>query len=161
MLRVIALLAISAASLAAPRIDAANQVPNEQPGYCVWCSLESIARQRQIAPLIGLKKMRKDAGLPARVGPDAVEHQLGSLGVRFKQAMPGTKDYSFIQKALAADRPVAIGLTSPNGKHMVVLTDLAQDTATLVDSEVPGGVVIIRRGDFDRLWDGWAIDIEP
>lgn len=150
-----------------------NRIANEPPGYCMWCALETIGRTMGMKELYCLKENRKsDPGILVWLGsdwatvpsaaafPHNVRDKLDHLGVRYRMQMPGDTDTVILTKALAAGTAVAIGLTSSRGKHAVVLIELTDKNAKIVDSEDVSEVKTLSRDKFDELWDGWAVVLE-
>lgn len=174
MLRALFVLLVAQLALAGEiPIPKQNRIANEAPGYCMWCALETIGRTMGIKELYGLKEIRKSepgtliwqgadwATVPSAAAfPHNVCEKLDYLRVKYRMQLPGDTDTAILTKSLAAGTAVAIGLTSSRGKHAVVLIELTDENARIVDSEDVSEVKTLSREKFDELWDGWAVVLE-
>src|SRR5262245_48070825 len=139
-----------------------HRIANEAPGYCMWCALETIGRTMGMKELYGLKESRKSetdtwiwtgsewAEVPAAGAvPQTVRDQLDRLHVRYRMQTPGDTDPTFLTKSLSGGYAVAIGFTSSRGKHAVVLVELTDDVAKIVDSQDVSDTKTLTRAKFD------------
>lgn len=131
-----------------------DSVPNLEPGYCTWCSLETLANAiKRKAPddpsvkaMIGLRGRReKSGGGPAT--PDIVRRQLSELGVKFQERnqilddygrpIPGrSKDLEFLKDACQRDVGAMVGVYNfpkPGSWHALAVLSISKD------KEVHGG----------------------
>lgn len=154
-------------------IPATHHIQNENPGYCLWCSLEVLGRHQEIEAMAGLKDaVKKEPAVYVREGnftrminpaggfPDNASRKLTKLNVKHKMQMPGNKDTSILKEALTDGRGAAVGFVLSYGMHAVTLVDLDSKTAKFIDPDKVGQVQVIDRANFDRIWDGFAITIE-
>jgi hypothetical protein len=174
MLRALFVLLVAQVAVAGEiPIPKENRIANEPPGYCMWCALETIGRTMGIKELYSLKENRKSepgtlvwqgvewATVPSAAAfPHNVGEKLDYLGVKYRMQLPGNTDTAILTRALTAGTAVAIGLTSSRGKHAVVLVELTDKNAKIVDSEDVSEVKTLSREKFDELWDGWAVVLE-
>jgi hypothetical protein len=156
------------------------RVPNENPGYCCWSSLETLGRFLHIRELYGIKESRKHAqpyahkvnGLvawysPAHVGTAAaVKDQLDKLGVKYDLQYEGNYDKSLIHKSVDNGLGCVIGVhhgyPTCDGPHALVCTGLDDHRFTYVDTNAVEvhhyqGTV----GWFDQEWSGLTVVVYP
>jgi hypothetical protein len=142
-------------------IPAEDHVANGPGGFCMWCSLEVVGRAQHVRALYGLRDARmRETSVGAAYEP-VVRGRLDALGVKYRWQRQRTRDFAFLERALAAGHAVVSGvrLRGPVALHAVVLTDLTKDHALVVDSNHVGVVLEIPRDVFDRAWDGTAVEI--
>lgn len=150
-----------------------HRIANEPPGYCMWCALETIGRTMGVKELHGLKEGRKSesdtwvwvdsqwAPIPAAGAvPQTVREKLDRLQVRYRMQFPGDTNTTFLTDSLSGGSAVAVGFASIQGKHAVVLVELTDEFAKIVDSQDVNEVKKLKRAKFDELWDGWAVVIQ-
>jgi hypothetical protein len=174
MLRALFVLLVAQVAVAGEiPIPKEHRIANEPPGYCMWCALETIGRTMGIKELYGLKEGRKGesdswiwldsqwAPIPAAGAvPQTVREQLDRLRVRYQMQSPGDTDTTILTKSLSSGSAVAIGFASAQGKHAVVLVELTDKVARIVDSQDVSEAKTLTRAKFDELWDGWAVVLE-
>jgi hypothetical protein len=171
---VAAVLALSllARAWAEVNIPVPDRVPNERPGYCLWCCLEMLGRAQGVKELAGLKESRKsDPGSyvldgdvwyywhPAFGSADRVRDQLDKLKVKYRVHEDGDRDVAFLKRALDAGHGVAVGLYLPKGQHAVILTELGEKRVKLVDPNDVSHNFEVNRDWFDWVWHGLAVEI--
>jgi len=158
------------------KIDINDQVGNVAPGYCMWCSLETMGRHTKRRKLYGLadrykrqRFWRRENGRWAqkREGGatyDEAVHQLEKLDVKFYASDSRGDALRFIKKSCDNGIGSVIGLADWTGgtkKHAVLVTKLTDKTVEFVDSNERGPTWRVDRDWFDYYWLGWAITLKP
>lgn len=157
----LALLLLPLTVFAEVKIDVKNRVPNKEPGYCTWCSIETLGKHHNIKALFDLVESRGDDN----TGTDkAIYRQLRKLKVKFKMQYFGSKKISLIEYAIKNDLGCAVGFLprafpSPSA-HMVVITDFNKKQVKFVDSVITDRVHVKSRRWFNKYFDGTVIVIE-
>jgi hypothetical protein len=136
------------------------RVPNQPPGRCGWCALETIARHQKVTKLYGITDTH-----PCRCHAEDLERLLIEKKVPYRVQPPGETDTRILRETLASGRGVVVGFESAPliGAHIVTLVgfDPEKGTAQIIDSSDPERRVRtmpMRR--FRYWWDGFALTLE-
>lgn len=162
----LALLLLPLTVYAEVKIDVKNRVPNKEPGYCAWCSLETLARHHNVKPLFNLVENRGDKN----EGTDrAIYRQLKKLNVKFKmqwmsKKKTDKKKTDLIEYAIENDLGCAVGFLprafGHPSAHMVIIIDFNKKQVELIDSSDHKRTYVKSRRWFDKYFDGSVIVIE-
>ncbi len=160
-------------------LEKKNRIPNQEPGYCAWASLETLGRHQHIEPLFHLvEKRKKDPDIYIQnfdengreflvlqqryIGTDAViKEKLDQLKIKFKMTLTRSKDRSLLR--FANDQGVVVGVkTGARGPaaHIIVLTYYDDKTVKFYDCNYPNDIWVASREWFDYWWTGLSILIE-
>ena len=154
-----------------------NRIQNVPPGYCSWCSIEMIGRERKIKPLIGLVEARKGDGdiivkqggvwykYGNNVGHEtAIEAKLKKLGVKYQMQWTGNFDIKMIEYAIKKNLGCVIavkaGTLDKYMPHAVVLTKFNSKSIEMVDPNYINANYIGTREWFNQAWNGFVLVIE-
>lgn len=167
-----------------------DSVPNIEPGFCTWCSLETLANAlKRKAPddpsvkaLIGLRSLReRDGGGPAT--PEIVRKQLSALGVKFqersqaldesgRQVSGKSKDLDFLKNACQRDVGAMVGVYNfpkTGTWHAVAVLSISKEESQggnsdyqvcFYDPNLPEKLCYWGLSDFMGYWTGWAVAID-
>jgi len=161
----LALLLLPLTVFAEVKIDVKNRVPNKEPGYCTWCSIETLGRHHNIKALFDLVENRSDNNL----GTDkAIYRQLKKLKVKFKMQYFGGKKTSLIEYAIKNDLGCAVGFkpyafgssVERRSAHMVTMIDFNKKQIKFIDPCDCKNIYTKSRQWFDKYFDGAVIVIE-
>jgi len=157
----LALLLLPLTVYAEVKIDVKNRMPNKAPGYCAWCSLETLARHHNVKPLFNLVENRGDRN----EGTDReIYKQLKRLNVKFKMQWMGKKKIGLIEYAIENDLGCAVGFLprafGHPSAHMVIIIDFNKKQVKLIDSSDHKRIYVKSRKWFDKYFDGSVIVIE-
>jgi hypothetical protein len=155
------------------------RVPNQEPGYCAWASIETLGRKHQIESLINLVEKRKlDSDFvftkttatgeevvtrPKHVGCDrSIEAKLKELGVKYQFQNTGNKDFKILElngTRLGCMVGVQKGARGP-AAHCIVVTKFNDKEVEFYDCNQPKTLWTGSREWFDYHWTGLAVVVE-
>ena len=162
--------------LAEVKIAQKNRVPNQQPGYCAWASLETICRHQKVKAGYDLVEKRKldpdyvrwnGEIILKHFGTDeAIAAKLEKLGIKYK--MNHTKDntqegVNLIKKSVKNNKPALIGVWhDPNfhQHHALTVVDMDEDNFVYIDPNLPQVEYEGTMKWFFQEWDGFVVVIE-
>lgn len=153
------------------------RVPNEDPGYCSWCSIETIARCNGINELYDLIQERKDLKVDIYVDKDgkqkefdahsgyhfSIRRRLDKSGLSYYYQYPGDyrtdllKRYANKYGVVWNRKPLRRGWAG----HAMVLTHFDDKKVKFWDPNHPEFIYTASREWFDYWWDGCMIAIMP
>lgn len=146
-------------------VPAEGRVPNKSPGYCAWCSLQTLASvlADEYPDDKGLQKARdlvnvrgrepasdsyikgpggtfiRVKGDPGGATPDNVRDQLRRMGIAFKEKPDDrSHDVDFLRACCDRGHGAMIGMVgwpSPDGAHAIAVVDVS---AEKVEFKKPG-----------------------
>jgi hypothetical protein len=170
----ICILLLLSSNVLALDIELDNQVKNQKPGFCTWTSLETMGRQRNIKPLIGLLEQRKKDPSDVFLTPNGIRTYKNSDGAGYqaykKLTSLGLKFYvqyedNFNTNVLtyANNFGCVIGIKeytlkwpkpdSQPGPHAILLTKYDKSNIEFFDSNFPNKRFI---GSTDWLMNSWT-----
>lgn len=165
-------LAVSAFAVEIPK---RHRVPNRDPGYCCWASLETLGRLHGVKALHNLVERRThESGvyvltwhgweyIPNNVGCDfVVREKLEDLGVRFRQQETGYFSRKLLRYATSHGCTVGMqrgAFEGLDGQHAVTLTHYDDECVEFIDPNHPEQVFRATREWFDYYWMGMVIVI--
>lgn len=157
-------------------IDKKNRVPNQDPGYCCWASLETLGRTHGITPLYGLVEARtkeSDTHIedgygnvlvvhPKNYGYDyALRAKLTSLKVKFHMSSTGSVDRTLLKYAKSHGCLVGVKAGARGeGSHGIVLTHYDDKIVRFYDCNYPDKLWEGSREWFDYWWSGLVVVVE-
>lgn len=157
----IAVCCVSAFAQQHMRINPTNHVPNLNPGYCGYASLETIGRHRGYPQLHGLTaaQVRHSPGYGATTTPH-LKRICNDRGVPATYQPYGTHDYGTVRRGGAVVTVLPGDPREPMA-HAVVVLGLDNKSVYLYDPNFPGKTTTMPRADFARRWAGNAVVVHP
>jgi hypothetical protein len=178
---ILSLFLLLSSNVLALDIELANQVKNQKPGFCTWASLETMGRQRNIKPLIGLLEQRKTdpgdafittSGIRRYKNSDGAGYQaykkLTSLGLKFyvqyednfnTNVLTYTNNFGCVigikEYTLKWPKP-----DSQPGPHAILLTKYNESNIEFFDSNFPTRRFVGSTKWLMESWTGLAIIVE-
>jgi ABC-type bacteriocin/lantibiotic exporter with double-glycine peptidase domain len=141
-------------------IAVASRVSNRPPGRCGWCALETLARHHGLKSMYGLTEQH-----PCTCCPRSLEESLASAGIRYRIQYPGCHNDEILRYAIRENLGAAVGFREPHAgaeKHIVTLVELRGDVVKVIDpNDSDGRTRQMSFARFQRLWDGFALVLEP
>ena len=154
-------------------IKKSDIVPNGQPGYCCWASIETLANYLNINAK-GLTRQRS-RGTHYRLDnwewhevhnaggyEDEVPDELNKRGILFE--IEQNHDMGFLEKAINDGYGAVVGVYSGQptceGRHAIVLTDLTNVDYTYVDTNDIDGLYRGSRKHLEYNWTGFAVKLK-
>jgi hypothetical protein len=141
------------------KIAPKDRVPNQPPGRCGWCAVETLARHLKIKALYGLTDDN-----PWGADPEDLEEALNTARVKYRIQYMGSDSTRILRYAIKHDLGAAVGfreLYPGAGGHIVTLIDFGPKVARVIDSSDPK--YRVRTMPLDRFllwWDGFALVLE-
>jgi hypothetical protein len=141
-------------------ITPACRIPNQPPGRCGWCAVETLARHHRIRCLYGLTDDHATVS-----NPEDLEEVLIENGVPYRIQYPGYRDTAILDRAVERRLGAVVGFREifpGHGGHIVTLTEFGPDEVHVIDPNDPDQRTrIMPRDRFLYWWDGFALVLEP
>ena len=160
ILSMILLLILTPFLAADARIKVKDRIPNSYPGYCVWCSLETLGRHQGVKGLFGLTDWYKRSGLDGGAAERQVQRQLDMLGIRHRQQWGGTYDSRSVKRSCQEGNGCVVGFVGRSYGHAVILTAWRDGIVRYVDPNWPAWDMQASAAWYLQNWDGWAVFLE-
>ena len=171
------LLAITGVVNAQVQIAKKDRVENVSPGYCAWCSIETLGRHHGVEKLVGLvEKRQNDSDVYVRdqwgrlvlykhnAGYDwTIRDKLDKIGVKYRMSNTGSYDTGLLKYAVKNKLGCAVAVRSGalgDGAHALTLIDYNDKEVRYIDCN-DKAVYTATRKWWDYWWDGWVLVILP
>jgi hypothetical protein len=174
------ILALSASARAEAIIREEDRIANENPGYCLWASVETLARHNHVRALYGLLASRKTdpdvwewtpRGMHYRHRAegrlDVLREKLANLGCqKYRIQVAGRRSTDIIEAAVRAGRGCVVGIrlpgqgSTPAQSHAVVVTEFTESAVRYIDPNDVTHEHTVPRSWFAARWDGFVVCLD-
>lgn len=135
------------------------RIPNEAPGRCGWCALETLARYLHIEALYGLTQKHASTA-----SPGDLKEVLRARKVAFRAQERGDRDTVILRSAVDKKLGAVVGFREVypgSGGHIVTLIDFGPEEVRLIDpNDADGHTRVVPLERFLFWWDGFVLVLE-
>jgi hypothetical protein len=135
------------------------RIPNQPPGRCGWCAVETLARYLRIEALYGLTSSHPSTAMPNDLRSTLVDKQ-----ITFQMQERGERSTVILRQCVEKKLGAVVGfreLYPGSGGHIVTLIDFGADEVRLIDpNDADGRTRTISLERFLHWWDGFALVLE-
>lgn len=165
-------------------IDNKIRVPNKEPGWCMWCCLQTLGVKYNIPKLktimTDIEEKDKDQILmldedrfvyrpKSAAYPDTIKRKLVKLRVKHKIQDFGNHDTELIKYAMQKDLGCVVVMNSEGliscfkkpGKHAVMVIDFTDEIVEFADPNVVQVNYLASRDWFDKYFEGFIVVVAP